>query len=60
MNGSGAGVKYGYSLAYWKIALILVNAAVFAGLAVWGFFSIRKSPRKMKKEDEPSRGGQPQ
>ena len=60
MNGSGAGVKYGYSLAYWKIILISVNAATFAGLAVWGVFSIRKSLRKMKKEEEPSGEENPQ
>ncbi len=53
MNGSGAGVKYGYSLATWKVVLISVNCAAFVGLGVWGFFSIKKSLKKIKAEEEP-------
>ncbi len=48
MNGYGEGVVYGYALPYWVIGLICVDAVVAFGLAVWGFFAVRKS---LKTED---------
>ncbi len=39
----------GYRLPSWIIALISVNAALFAGFAVWGFFAIRGSIQKAKR-----------
>ena len=51
MNGYGAGVVYRYGLPYWVIALICVDVAAAAGLAVWGFFAVKKS---LKTEPEKS------
>lgn len=38
----------GYKLPVWTIALIVIDCVVVAGLAVWGFFAIRKSVRSLK------------
>lgn len=38
----------GYSLEWWITTLIVVDVVAVVGLAVWGFFSVRKSIRKMK------------
>ena len=43
MNGYGEGVVYRYGLPYWVIALICVEAALFAGSVVWGVFAVRKA-----------------
>lgn len=48
MNGMGEGIIYRYAMPYWLIILICVIVVVAAGFAVWGFFSIRKSYRKVK------------
>ena len=54
MNGMGEGIVYRYALPYWKIVLIVADVVIVAGLAVWGFFSIRKSYKKLK-----AQGAQP-
>ena len=51
MNGYGAGIKYGYDPAYWKIAVYSLNGVAFVALAIWGFFSIWNSIKRIKKED---------
>lgn len=48
MNGMGEGIVYRYAMPYWKIVLIVADVVIVAGLAVWGFFSIRKSYKKVK------------
>lgn len=48
MNGYGAGIKYGYDPAYWKMVVYSFNTVAFA---VWGFFSIWNSIKRIKKED---------
>lgn len=51
MNGMGEGIIYRYAMPYWLIAIIIVIVVVAAGLAVWGFFAIRKSLKKLKTAD---------
>ena len=51
MNGYGAGIKYGYDPAYWKIAVYSLNGVAFVALAIWGFFSVWNSIKRIKKED---------
>lgn len=51
MNGYDASIKYGYAPAYWKIVLYIVNGVALVGLGVFGFFSIRKSLKKYKEEN---------
>lgn len=51
MNGYGAGIKYGYDPVYWKIAVYFLNGVAFIALAIWGFFSIWNSIKRIKKED---------
>lgn len=41
MNGLGSGIVLSVQMAYWKIALIVIDVAVVLGLAVWGIFAIR-------------------
>ena len=48
MNGMGEGIIYRYAMPYWLIAVIILIVVVAAAFAVWGFFSIRKSVRKLK------------
>ena len=48
MNGYGASIKYGYYLVYSKIAVYSLNEVE---LAVWGFFPIWNSIKRVKKED---------
>ena len=48
MNGMGEGIVYRYAMPYWKIVLFVADAVIIAGLATWGFFSIRKSYKKVK------------
>ncbi len=50
MNGYDASVKHGYAPAYWKIVLYCLNGAAVIGLVLFGFFSIRSSLKKYKKE----------
>lgn len=38
----------GYYLEWWITTVIVVDAVAVVALAVWGFFSVRKSIRKMK------------
>ena len=57
MNGMGEGIIYRYAMPYWLIILIVVIVAVAVVFAVWGFFAIRKSYRKVKAlngENKPS------
>lgn len=49
MNGMGAGIVYRYALPYWTILLITADAALVGALGIWGFFTLRKSIRKNKK-----------
>lgn len=44
MNGD----VLGYKLPYWVIALIVVDCVLPAGMAVWGFFAIRKFLRRKR------------
>ena len=37
----------GYNLPVWEIWLIVADCAVVVGVAVWGFFAIRKAGRKI-------------
>ena len=46
MNGMGEGIVYDYAMPYWMIVLIGLDVTVAVGIAVWGFFSIRKSYKK--------------
>ena len=46
MNGMGA--DYKTHLATWKVVVIIIDVAVFVGLAVWGVFAILGSLRKSK------------
>ena len=48
MNGMGEGIIYRYAMPYWLIAVVVLIVVVAAAFAVWGFFSIRKSVRKLK------------
>lgn len=48
MNGMGEGIVYRYAMPYWKIVMIVADVVIIAGLATWGFFSIRKSYKKVK------------
>lgn len=48
MNGMGEGIVYEYALPYWTIVLICFDIFVVLCLAVWGFFSIRKSYKNYK------------
>ena len=47
----GEGIIYRYALPYWKIVLIVVDVVVVLACAVWGFFAIRKSYRKLKSNE---------
>ena len=40
----------GYKLAYWQIALIVVDCILFAGVAIWGVFAVYKALKKDKAE----------
>ncbi len=51
MNGMGEGIVYRYAMPYWKIVLIVADVVIVAALAVWGFFSIRKSYKKVKAKE---------
>lgn len=42
----------GYMLPMWEIWLIVADCVVVAGIAVWGFFAIRKVRRKLKVSDQ--------
>ena len=48
MNGYGDGVIYVYRLPYWTIWLLAADGGLAVILAVWGFFAIRGSVRKLK------------
>ena len=54
MNGMGEGIIYRYALPYWKIVLILIDVVVVVACAVWGFFAIRKSYKKVKAQSSES------
>jgi beta-glucosidase len=49
MNGMGEGIRYGYALPYWMIALFALDAVVVIALAAWGYLAIRRSARKQKR-----------
>ena len=38
-------------MAMWKIILIVVNVAVVIGIAVWGYFAIRKAKKKIAQSE---------
>lgn len=42
MNGNGEGNRWGYSTPAWIIVMIGIDTAIILGLAVWGFFPIKK------------------
>ena len=42
----------GYMLPMWEIWLIVADCVVVAGIAVWGFFAIRKVRKKLKVSDQ--------
>lgn len=46
MNGIGEGTVLRYLLPYWVIVLYISDAVLVTGLAVWGYFAIRKSYKK--------------
>lgn len=50
MNGIGEGIVYGYSLPMWMTAMIIADVVIFVLLVLFGFFSIRHSLKKEKKE----------
>lgn len=50
MNGMGAGVVYGYEMPYWQMALIAIDVVAVLALGLWGFFSIRKSLKKVNNQ----------
>lgn len=52
MNGMGPGIVYRYAMPYWKIVLILVDCLVLAGVAVWGFFAVRKALKHTRAEND--------
>ena len=41
-------VVVGYKLPLWEVIMIVIDAVIIAGLAVWGFFAIRKYIRQKK------------
>lgn len=51
MNGVGEGVVWASTMAMWKIILIVVNVAVVIGIAVWGYFAIRKAKKKIAQSE---------
>lgn len=51
MNGMGEGVVYKYVQPMWVTILIVVDVAIVAALAIWGFFSIFFSLKKRKREN---------
>ena len=38
----------GYKMPIWQIVLIVIDCVIVAGIAVWGFFAIRKALKKNK------------
>lgn len=48
MNGMGEGNVWSYAMPMWVIVMIIIDVVIVAGLAVWGFFSIRRSLKKRK------------
>lgn len=40
----------GYKMPIWQIVLIVVDCVIVAGIAVWGFFTVRKALKKNKDE----------
>lgn len=51
-------LNYRYELAVWKILLIVINAAVAAGLIVWGVFAVRGALKAAKsKTSDASKDG---
>lgn len=48
MNGFGESVVWAYHLPMWIVVLILIDVAVFCGLAVWGVFAVRKAFKKSR------------
>ena len=41
-------LNYRYSMAIWKILLIVGNCVIAAGLIVWGVFAVRGALKKSK------------
>lgn len=50
MNGMGEGVIYTMNMAYWRIALIIIDVVAFAGIAVWGVLVALKTVKKVKQD----------
>lgn len=48
MNGSGEGVRWGYSTPVWVIIIIWTDVGLVSVLAVWGFFALRKAFKKSR------------
>lgn len=47
----------GYLLPVWVVVLIVVDCVVAVGIAVWGFFALRKAFRASAKKDAPDPEG---
>ncbi len=47
----------GYSMPVWSVIVIVADVVIVVGLAVWGFFAIRKALRRNKTADDAENKG---
>lgn len=47
----------GYSMHVWSVIVIVADVVIVVGLAVWGFFAIRKALRRNKTADDAENKG---
>ena len=50
-NSNAMRGEFKMGMATWQILMLVADAVIVVGLAVWGFFTIRKTLKKNKKEE---------
>lgn len=54
MNGIDENTRLRLAIPLWQEILIICECAIFVGLAVWGFFEIRRMIVRQRRQDRPS------